>query len=218
MATVLTRPATESAPQRFIIDGVSWKQYVAISDALTPQRGLRLTYDGARLELMTLSYLHERLKKLLARLIETLALELDIDLQCGGSTTFRREEVERGLEPDECYWITHADEMIDVSAWDPAVHPPPDLAVEIDVASSSLNRREIYARLGVPELWRFDGKSLNALGLNDAGEYEPIEYSLSFPFLNVGHLQQFLFTDPPATNTSIVRKFRDWLREQGFEN
>jgi len=218
MASVLTPPTTVTLPQRFIIDGVTWEQYVTISDALTPQRGLRLTYDGARLELMTLSFLHERFKKLLGRLIESLALELDIDLQCGGSTTFRREDVERGLEPDECYWIANADQMIEVSDWNPTVHPPPDLAVEIDVASSSLNRREIYARLGVPELWRFDGKSLAALRLNDAGDYEPIEYSLAFPFLLVRDLQQFLLTDPPASNTSIVRRFLDWLRERSFEN
>ena len=215
MATALTSPKTVPAPQRFVLDDVTWEQYVAISDALTPQRSLRLTFDGRRLEFMTLSYLHENLKTVLGYLIATLAFDLDIDLKSGGSTTFRREDVERGLEPDQCYWFQHFDAMIGVSNLDPAVHPPPDLAVEIDVASSSLNRREIYARLGVPELWRFDGTALQAFELDDAGAYKPIENSLVFPFLRVSDNQAFLLVDLPESETRTVRRFRDWLREEG---
>ncbi|REJ71210.1 MAG: Uma2 family endonuclease [Planctomycetota bacterium] len=216
MATVLQNQAGTSAPNRVIVEDVTWEQYVTISDALTPQRGLRLTFDGQRLEFMTLSYLHERLKRLMGRLIETLTLDLEIEMQSGGSTTFRREDVERGLEPDECYWIAHAAEMVGVTKWDPGLHPPPDLVVEVDVASSSLNRQEIYARLQVPELWRFSGSVLRGLKLTDGGEYEPIEKSLAFPFLTVADLQEFLVVDEPATETQIVRRFRDWVREQKF--
>ncbi|REJ98647.1 MAG: Uma2 family endonuclease [Planctomycetota bacterium] len=215
MATVLTSPATETAPQRLVLDDVTWDQYVTISDALTPQRGLRLTFDGTRLEFKTLSYRHENLKTVLGYLIATLAF-LDIDLQSGGSMTFRREDALRGFEPDQCYWFQHAREMVGVAQWDPAVHPPPDLAVETDVASSSLNRREIYAGLSIPELWRCDGKTLQASELSDAGQYKLINHSLAFPFLQVAELQRFLHADSPEAETQTIRRFRDWMREQGF--
>jgi Uma2 family endonuclease len=199
-----------------VLNGISWNQYVAISDALTPQQGLRLTYDGRRLELMTLSFPHEHFGNLIGRMIEALSLELEIDLQGGGSTTFRREDVERGLEADECYWIAHAEEMIGVTEWDEEVHPPPDLSVEVDISRSSLNRQEIYAKLRVPELWRFDGTKIQAFQLTDSGEYEPIEMSLAFPFLRVSDLQAFLVTDEPLSDTQILRRFIEWLRRQGF--
>ena len=216
MSTVLKNQTQTSANHRVVVEDVTWEQYVTISDALTPQRGLRLTFDGQRLEFMTLSYLHEHLKTRLGRLIEVLTLELEIEAQSGGSTTFRREDVERGLEPDECYWIAHADEMVGVRQWDSGNHPPPDLVIEIDVASSSLNRQEIYARLQVPELWRYDGTALQALALNESGEYGPIETSLAFPFLTVADLQPFLVIDEPATETRIVLRFREWVNQQGF--
>lgn len=220
MASVLASPLAPAPqdPARIVLDGVSWDQYVQVSDALTPQHGLRLTYDGRRLEFMTLSYLHEHFGHLLGRIIEMLAFELGIELEGGGSTTFRHEDVERGLEADECYWVAHAAEMIDVREWDPEIHPPPDLAVEIDITSSSLNRREIYARLRVPELWRFDGQSLQAFRLAETGEYVPIEMSLAFPFLRVSDLEAFLVAREGESETQTIRRFVDWVRKQGFQS
>jgi Uma2 family endonuclease len=164
---------------------------------------------------MTLSRRHERLKKLLGRLIEQLTLELDIACESGGQTTFRSELIERGLEPDQCYWIQHAEQLVGVDDWDAGVHPPPDLAVEIDVTHSALNRSEIYAKLGVPELWRCDGQTPRALALNADGQYTEIVTSVAFPFLEVAAMQPFL--DARGRNeTVIVREFVDWARGQEF--
>lgn len=205
-----------SPSQQIILDEIEWEQYIRVSDAVTPQHGLRLTFDGQRLEFIVHSLLHERHKTMLGRLIAELTLDLNIDLESGGSTTLRREDVECGLEPDECFWVQHCRDMVGVSDWSPAMHPPPDLAVEIDVASSSLNRRKIYARLGVPELWLFDGNSLDALELRDAAVYQPIEYSLAFPFLRVAELRPFLLAEPRESETKTVRRFREWLRGQSL--
>jgi Uma2 family endonuclease len=199
--------------QQFVIDGVSYEQFVAFTDALG-DRYLRMSYDGVRLEIMSPSRKHERGKTLIGRLIEQLTLELDIPIESGGHTTFRNQFAERGLEPDECYWIQHATEILGVEDWKAEEHPPPDLAVEIDVSTSSVDRQAIYAKLGVPELWRFDGASLRALHLNDAGEYEPAELSRAFPFLAVADLLPFITKAPPATETEIVREFITWLRQQ----
>ncbi|MGD9856714.1 MAG: Uma2 family endonuclease [Planctomycetaceae bacterium] len=203
------------ARQLLTLDGVTWDQYVAISDALPDRPGLRITFDGERLELMATSQRHERMKKLIGRMIEMITLELDIDLQSGGNVTFRREDLEKGLEPDECYWIAHARDMIGVDEWDPAAHPPPDLAVEMDVKSRSILRQPIYAALGVLELWRFDGAHLRALRL-EAGQYVPIDHSLSLPFLRVAELAPFLHRTDEETETDTIRAFVQWLRAQDF--
>lgn len=215
MATATLPSRKIEARERLVLEDITWQQYVAISDALPDRAGLRTAFDGSRLELMTTSSLHEWYKCLLNRIIGMLTFELCIPLHSGGNTTFRREDLERGLEPDECYWIQHARIMPNDRNWDPAIDPPPDLATEIDVTSSSVNREDIYAMLGVPELWRFDGAHIQAFRLDASGVYEPIERSLAFPFLSVADLLPFLLSGE-RDEKALMRTFVDWVREQGF--
>lgn len=212
----LSPPLVITARQLFTLDGVSWEQYVAVCDAFPDWPGLRFTYDGDRLELMSTSSLHEATKHILGLLINSLAFELGIPKRGLGNTTFRSAAKQRGLEPDDCYFFANAAAIQRDVQWDPEIHPPPDLAVEIDVKSRSVKRQPIYAKLGVPELWRFTGETLLAFQLNDQGEYEPIEYSLSFPFLRVADLTPFVLMQADDEN-EIVRAFLEWIRESGFE-
>ncbi|MBX3437491.1 MAG: Uma2 family endonuclease [Planctomycetaceae bacterium] len=217
---ILTPPAAAAvsyfrnidARQILGLDGVTWEQYVTVADAFPGRAGLRITFDGERLELMTTSAPHERFKKLLGRLFETLTYELEIDIVCGGNTTFRREDIERGLEPDECCWVANEPAMRHLNPWDPSVHPPPDLAFEVDIASSSINRQEIYARLGVVELWRFDGERLHSLML-DSGSYVAVPASLAVPGLVVNELLPFLYRMQLERENAILRSFIDWINE-----
>lgn len=205
-----TRPIEPA--ERIVLHGVSWSQYVAISNALPESAGLRTAFDGDNLELMVTSFGHERYKKLIGRLIETLTLELEIDLCSGGQTTFRRDDIERGLEPDQCYWIAHFEAMSGKQQWSPDTDPPPDLAVEIDVTSSSVDREGIYAELGVIELWRFDGDQIRAYRLRRK-RYHKIEASVVFPFLRVADLLPFI-VDHTASETAMIRSFVSWIRDQ----
>ena len=201
--------------QRIVLERVSWGQYVAISNALPERSGLRTAFDGEKFELMTTSVPHEHFKRLLNRLIETLTFELHIPLQGGGQSTFRSELQERGLEPDECYWIGHAERIDPQRDWNPETDPPPDLAVEVDVTSSSVDREGIYAVLGVPELWRFDGQELTAWRLAHDGSYQPVAVSLSFPFLRVESLLPFVLAETKDEN-ALARTFIAWIHQQEF--
>src|SRR5207248_8848460 len=145
---------------------------------------IQLTYDEGRLEIMTLSPQHEILKKFIGRLIEQLTLELDIPIKSLGSTTIARKDLERGLEPDECYYIGRERLVRGRMKISFRKDPPPDLAVEVDVSRSSVSRQRVYAALGVPEMWRYDGE-LHVLHLQANGEYVERERSLSFPFLPI---------------------------------
>lgn len=202
-----------SCEQRFRMSFIPWSTYLAISDLL-PERHIRLTYEDGELEFMTVSPEHERRKKLLARLLEALPEVLDIDIASGGSMTFRRETIECALEPDECYWIAHERAARNFESFNLEHDPPPDLAIEVEISRSLLNRVGIYAQLGVPELWRFDGQTLLFCVLGSGKRYRDREKSLAFPFLRAAQLQPFLFPPAGESETKTVRRFRQWVSEQ----
>jgi Uma2 family endonuclease len=208
-------PVTErrSDEQRFVIDGISYASYVQISDAL-PERAIRVTYTDGRLELMSTSKLHERYDRFLAHLLDILAEEMNIDIDCGGRMTLRQEEAEKGMEPDNCYWIQNEARMRGKDTYDPAIDPPPDLAWEIEISRSILNRLGILAALKVSEVWRYDGETIIVLLLNAAGQYEPSPRSKAFPFLPVKELVRFINMRATMSQTQIARAFRAWVREQ----
>ena len=174
-----------------------------------------MTYDQGELELMSVSHTHEHDKHLLGRLLDALTEELDIDIHGAGSMTFKRKDLKRGLEPDECYWIQNAALMQSRKDFDLERDPPPDLAVEVDVTSSSLDRMSIYADLGVPEVWRFDGEAFSVLVLGEGGSYEQAECSPALPGLLPNVVLRFLRLSDEMGETDLMLAFRDWVRQEG---
>jgi Uma2 family endonuclease len=204
-------PAAREPVQRLLLYSIPWKSYDAILHALEG-RHLRITYDRGKLEIMTVSYPHEFYKKLFARMIEIMTLELNMAMAPGGSTTFRRELMERGLEPDECYWITNTALMKGKLEFDADTDPPPDLALEIDITNSSLDRMGIYGALGTPEIWRFDGERLTVHHLVGA-KYRLRDRSRAFPFLPVQDLLRFVKQAETEDQTTVMRAFTQWVRD-----
>ncbi|MCH8042866.1 MAG: Uma2 family endonuclease [Planctomycetes bacterium] len=214
MATI-TRTQQFEPNHCFLLTDVSWELYQLLGEELR-ERPIRMTYDRGTLEMMTTSLTHEFFKTFLGRMIETICLEMDIAARGGGSMTFQRDDLARGFEPDECYWIANQPAMADAMQFDPLTMPPPDLGVEIDISRSSVPRQPIFAAFGIPELWRFDGEQLSVLHLGAGGEYHAAESSLSFPFLPVGELSRFLRFEGSINETKQIRTFVDWIRGQGF--
>jgi Uma2 family endonuclease len=208
MATVQT-----AAEQRVLLHDVSWKVYETLLKECD-ERPIRMTYDHGSLEIMTLSHGHERYGKLLARFIETLTFELNIPLHSGKSTTFKKVTKKRGLEPDECYWIQHERQMHGKMDFDIDTDPPPDLAIEVDITSSSLDRMSIYADLGVLEVWRFDGEALRVYHLGKGSKYTEHDRSRAFPFLPMEGVMRFLRLGDSQDETSLMRSFVAWVREE----
>src|SRR4051812_30468390 len=194
------------AEQRFRLSCVDWPSYLAMAKALEG-RHVRLTYDRGEMELMTVSPLHERYKKLLARMLEALTEELGVDIASYGATTFKREDLEKGLEPDECYWIAHERQMRGRDDIDLNQDPPPDLAIEVEVSRSVLSRLGIYAALGVPEVWRYDGRTVRYCLLGPDGRYADSPLSQAFPFLPAAALLHFLTSAGSLGETQLIRAF-----------
>ncbi len=197
--------------QHFTLTEISWDGYETILNLLG-DRPVRVTYNRGMLELMILSYAHERYKKLLSRLLETLTEELNIAIASAGSTTFKRQRLERGLEPDECFYIGNESQVRGQLSLDLTEDPPPDLAIEVDISHSSIDRMEIYARLEVPEVWRWEQDQLQFWQLQE-GQYSPVETSPTFPQISTATLMEFMTLLNTVDETTIIRRFRAWVRE-----
>jgi Uma2 family endonuclease len=199
------------AEQRVILDNISWQTYLAILNDANNCRS-RMTYDRGVLEIMAPSKLHEQVKRLIGRMVEVFTEELNIDIESASSTTFKREDLERGFEADESYYIQHAAEVRGKDEIDMRIDPPPDLLIEVDISRSSLSKFGIYGALGVPEVWRYDGERLQFYVLQAEG-YVEVQDSSVLPLLSASQLLHFLSQRLEQSETALIRGFRQWVRE-----
>jgi Uma2 family endonuclease len=193
-----------------LLSGVRWQTYEALLQDMA-DRHIRLTYDRGNLEIMAPLFRHARSAGFLAELVQTLAAAAKVPVVSAGSTTFRREDLERGLEPDRCFYIRNASVVVGKMDLDPR-DPPPDLAIEIDIESSSVNRLGIYAALGVPEVWRFDGRQFEVLVRRDARGYVRAAASPTFPALAVAAVPETLHGITGLDDAARARWLRAWVR------
>jgi Uma2 family endonuclease len=211
MSDTTFAPHIPPAADHALICDVTWGFYDAMLREMGDRR-VSVTYDRGRIELMSPLPVHEKSKALIRRMIEMISTERRIRISSYASTTFRRQDLDRGLEPDECYYVRNA-ATVDKRDIDLNVDPPPDLVLEVDVTHRSIARLPIYAALGVPEVWRYDGLNLVALSLGTDGEYRPTEMSLSFPFLRVEELNRFVRMWPQRAEFDVLDAFSQWLRD-----
>lgn len=194
-----------------VLRGINWSTYQALIHDLESEPSKRLTYDQGVLEIMVPLPPHERYKSLMGRIVEVTTEETATEIASLGSTTWSREDLQKGLEADECFYIQNELAVRGKEAIDLTVDPPPDLAIEVDHTQSSLNRLEIYAAIGVPEVWRFDGETLTLYRLIN-GQYQPQEASTVLPLLNRADILQFLQKSQTMGETSWARELRQWVR------
>jgi len=204
MATILEMP-TQSG-QKVVLSGVSWDAYERLLAEHQDSATTRFAYDRGTLEIMILSLRHERLKHGLATLVEFIAEELQIDVEGAGSTTFRREDLERGFEPDACFYFKDAEYIRRKDEIDVTIDPPPELVIEIDITSPSLNKFPIFAAIGVAEVWRYDGSGgqVSIFRLS-GGEYVNVAESVALPGVTGALVSRLLAV-------SQTMKRADWLR------
>ncbi|MCY2991923.1 MAG: Uma2 family endonuclease [Planctomycetota bacterium] len=198
--------------ERFLLADIRWDFYIAFCEEIG-ERPLRLTYSDGMLEIMITKAPHEFYKKMLAKLIEMILLEGNIPARSGGSMTFQRKDLEKGFEPDECWWIEREAEVRGKKEFDFRHDPPPDLAIEIEMSRSLVSRVGIFAAMGVQELWRYNGQRLRFCVLQDDGTYQDQDTSLAFPWLRPADIESYLQIDDGTDETTRLRRFRDELRE-----
>jgi Uma2 family endonuclease len=209
--TTEARPRHQISGQRFVLFNVDWEGYQALLKIVGDRR-VRVTYDRGNVELMTPLPSHERYKMLIGRMIDVITEEMDIPTMSLGSTTFNREDVDRGLEPDQCYYFASLEGVRDWKSVKLDVDPPPDLAIEIEIASSSLDRLGIYSALKIPEVWKFDGDELTPFLRQADGTYAPTEASRALSFVPLHEIARFLREYDMNNKTPWIKAFRAWVR------
>src|SRR5262245_22716766 len=214
--TTATEPRTTGTSGRppghgpAVLSGVRWQTYEDLL-ADVDNRRIRLTYDRGTLEIMAPQFRHESYAGALGLLVKVLAGALKVRVKSAWSTTFRREDLERGLEPDRCFYIHNLPAVLGKLEIDLAQDPPPDLA--IDIKSSCLDRLAIYAALDVPEVWRFDGAQFEVLLRRDATGYHQADASPTFPALPVGLVAELLNEVVALDDATQERRIRAWVRK-----
>jgi Uma2 family endonuclease len=169
---------------------------------------IRMTYHQGTLEMMAPSKRHEHFGYFLGRLIDVWTEERNIDVQSCRTMTFRREDLQCGFEPDNCYYIAHEAAIRNKDELDLSFDPPPDLAVEIDLSGSALDNLEIYAAFRVPEVWRYDGENLFIHLLGADGKYEASPNCNCLPGLPIREIEDLMQKLGSASDTELIRQFR----------
>ena len=197
--------------QRVVFHNLSWDNYLQIFNALPQRRSSRLTYDGSTLEITMPLEDHEFALRLIEFFIRILVSEMGLEMKTMGSTTINRQDLERASEPDCAYYIQNQSKVIGRNV-DFENDPPPDLVVEVDITNTDINKNKLYAAMGVPEFWRYNGEILKVFQL-DNGEYRESKNSLTFPFIEKEDLYRFL-TEAQVGEMAAEQNLRIYVKEK----
>ncbi|MBD2412576.1 hypothetical protein FACHB389_00980 [Nostoc calcicola FACHB-389] len=197
---------------RVILHDVSWQEFEAILEELGDHRATRLAYSYGTLEMRMPLPKHEKAKVIIGDLVKILLEELEIDCETFGSTTFKRDDMAVGVEPDDSFYIQNHARMIGKERIDLKVDPPPDLAIEVDVTSKT--QLDAYEALGVPELWRYENGKLQ-INILQYGKYIESEISPTFSNLPIFEgIPRFVEQSRTLGRSPTLRAFRQWVREE----
>jgi Uma2 family endonuclease len=171
-----------------------------------------MTYDRGDLEIMSPSKRHEQLAYMIGRLVDAWGEELGIPIASCRTMTLRREDIERGVEADNCYYIQHESVMRARTELDLSRDPPPDLAIEVDLSRHAIEKPALYAALGVPELWRFDGRSLAVYRLGTKGRYARRAASEALSGFPLDEAERIVGRLGTESDTALAVSFRKRVR------
>jgi Uma2 family endonuclease len=213
--STLPRPTPPQAvvfpSQNFVLSHIRWETFKALMADMGDARACRIAYSDGLLELRIPLEEHEEPKRLLEDFLTSIADELEIEVRSLGALTLKREDLRRAVEPDTCFYVQN-EVVVRGKSIDLPNDPPPDLAIESDYTNSSLNKFNIYAALGVPELWRYQTGTLQVYCLVE-GEYQLSDRSLAFPSLPIAEVPGFVEQSSTIGQRAAVRLFRTRMRE-----
>lgn len=198
--------------QRVVLHNVSWETYHRLLEERGEDRVPRFVYDRGELEIVSPSAEHERVGYYVGLIVAMFAREARVGVYGVGSTTFRREDLARGFEPDLAFYTSNRGQVRGKSRLSLEVDPPPDLVVEIDVTHLSLDKLSMYAAVGVPEVWRYEENRFEILWLRDR-DYERSDTSLALPLLTDEALRVLVEKSSSLELAEWLDEVIEWARE-----
>ena len=211
-STAIAEQVRPLAENRVILDNISWDTFERLLTDIGDRRKTLFHYINSTLEIMSPLSLHEGSNRFIDDLIRAFSDELAIDLRKLGSLLMKIPDLKLGAEPDSCYYIQNEPIIRGKEVIIVGQDPAPDLVLEVDITNPSDRRLPIYALLAVPEVWRYDGYSLEFLALEN-GAYQPIEKSLSFPDLPAAIVVEYVQKRLTLGESGTLREFRKCVRE-----
>jgi Uma2 family endonuclease len=196
---------------------VSWDEYEELLEQVGEAPGLRITYDNGSLLIVTISAEHEKYSEFIKSLIAGIRLRLQINILAFGSATMRKPRRSAGHEPDACFYVQTAALIGNRIQLDFETDPPPDIVVEVDVHHDSRPRFRVYAALGVPEIWRYDGQAMTIYHLSNDGDgqqYVTGDTSAALPMLSATLLTEMIERMRRDGELNALLAFDEWLQSR----
>ena len=192
----------------------TWSDYEKLLDEVGEASGLRISFDQGKLQVMTLSSLHENYSALVQDIIRQVSLQKRIKVLCYKSSTIKASKELKGAEPDGCFYVQSADQLPDKLRIDFSTDPMPDIVLEIDIHHDSKAKFEIYSTFGINEIWRYDGKVFELYARQKNGEYKLSKKSKALPILTPKILTTLLNQSETKDQYEILLGFDEWLKTQ----
>ena len=201
------------AEQRVVIQNITWQTFKAMLSEMGSDRGTRLAYAEGTVEIMSPLMPHENSNRLIEGFVVVLCEELGLEIKRSGSLTLTRDDLERGGEPDSSYYIQNESVVRDKEEINLATDPPPDLVLEVEYSRSKINKLELYAAMGIPEFWRYNGSILRLYRL-ESGKYVECSTTPTFAAISVTEIPRFITESRKVGEIACTRAFRAWVRQQ----
>ena len=205
------------AETRTLLENISWQTFKAMLKDMGSSRNTRLAYENGILEIMAPDMPHENSNRVIEVFTGVLCEELSLEIKRSGSLTLTRDDLQRGGEPDSSYYIQNEYRVRNKEKIDLNIDPPPDLVLEVEYSKPKVDKFKIYAAIGIPEFWRFNGSVLRIYILND-GQYLEVEQSPTFGTVPVKEIPRFIQETRINGEMATTRAFRAWVKEQVQED
>lgn len=207
---VTTATPTET---RVLLENISWQTFKTMLAEMGSERKTRLAYDNGTIEIMTPLMPHENSNRLIEVFVGVLCEELGLEIKRVGSLTLTRDDLERGGEPDSSYYIQNEFLVRDKENIDLASDPPPDLVLEVEYSRPKIDKLQLYASMGIPEFWRYNGSVLQIYKL-EGGQYLEVQVSPTFTPVAVREIPRFIQESKQNGEIATTRTFRNWVKGQ----
>ncbi|BAZ29196.1 hypothetical protein NIES4074_16350 [Cylindrospermum sp. NIES-4074] len=198
---------------RVLLENISWQTFKTMLAEMGSDRTNRITYDNGTIEIMTPLKPHENSNRLIEVFVGVLCEELGLEINRVGSLTLTRDDLERGAEPDSSYYIQNESLVREKENIDLAFDPPPDLVLEVEYTRPKIDKLSLYAAMGIPEFWRYNGTTLRIYTLSE-GQYSETQISPTFAPVLIREIPRFIQESKKVGQISTTRAFRTWVKQQ----
>ncbi|MFN5241401.1 MAG: Uma2 family endonuclease [Aphanizomenon sp.] len=200
-----------SGETRVLLENITWHTFKTILAEMGSERTNRITYNNGKIEIMTPLKPHESSNRLIEVFVGVLCEELGLEVNRVGSLTLTRDDLEYGAEPDSSYYIQNELLVREKENIDLAFDPPPDLVLEVEYSRPKIDKFKLYAAMGIPEFWRYNGTTLRVYILAN-GQYSETQTSPTFAVIPIKEIPRFIEESKKIGQIAVTRAFRTWVK------